>query len=149
MTSAAGVASLPDSPVREPTAFAWPYVLGIALEHRRELVIAHVVAILAALLSVPIPLLMPLLVDEVLLDRPGVAVATMQDLFPEAWWGPVLYIVAVLALTVVLRVGSLMLTVWQTREFTIIAKDVIYPLPTSSRSTSSSAARSGASWWRC
>jgi ATP-binding cassette subfamily C protein len=130
MTSAAGVASLPDSPVREPTAFAWPYVLGIALEHRRELVIAHVVAILAALLSVPIPLLMPLLVDEVLLDRPGVAVATMQDLFPEAWWGPVLYIVAVLALTVVLRVGSLVLTVWQTREFTIIAKDVIYRLRT-------------------
>ena len=108
--------------------FAWPYVLGIALEHKRELVIAHVVAILAALLSVPIPLLMPLLVDEVLLDTPGIAVATMQGLFPEAWWGPVLYIVAVLGLTVVLRVGALALTVWQTREFTIIAKDVTFRL---------------------
>jgi ATP-binding cassette subfamily C protein len=108
--------------------FAWPYVLGIALEHKRELVVAHVVAILAALLSVPIPLLMPLLVDEVLLERPGVAIATMQRLFPEAWWGPVLYIVAVLGLTVVLRVGALVLTVWQTREFTIIAKDVTFRL---------------------
>lgn len=107
---------------------AWPYVLGIALEHKRELVIAHVVAILAALLSVPIPLLMPLLVDEVLLERPSVAIATMQRLFPEAWWGPVLYIGAVLGLTVLLRVGALVLTVWQTREFTIIAKDVIFRL---------------------
>ena len=109
-------------------AIAWSYVLGIALEHRRELVIAHAVAILAALLSVPIPLLMPLLVDEVLLDRPGIVVETMQGLFPEAWWGPVLYILAVLGLTVVLRVGSLALAVWQAREFTIIAKDVTYRL---------------------
>jgi ATP-binding cassette subfamily C protein len=113
-----------------PETFAWPYVLGIALEHKRELVIAHVVAILAAFLSVPIPLLMPLLVDEVLLERPGIAVAAMQGLFPEAWWGPVLYIVAVLGLTVVLRIGALFLTVWQTREFTVIAKDVIYRLRT-------------------
>jgi ATP-binding cassette subfamily C protein len=108
--------------------FAWPYVLGIALEHKRELVVAHIVAVLAALLSVPIPLLMPLLVDEVLLERPGVAIATMQQLFPEAWWGPVLYIGAVLGLTVLLRVGALVLTVWQTREFTIIAKDVTFRL---------------------
>ncbi len=115
---------------RTPETFAWPYILGIALEHRRELVIAHAVAILAAMLSVPIPLLMPLLVDEVLLGRPGVAVAAMQQLFPEAWWGPVLYIVAVLGLTVVLRIGALALTVWQTREFTVIAKDVIYRLRT-------------------
>ena len=61
MSTAAGIASMPNDSAREPAAFAWPYVLGIALEHRRELVIAHVVAILAALLSVPIPLLMPLL----------------------------------------------------------------------------------------
>jgi len=107
---------------------AWPYVLSIALEHKRELIVAHIVAIFAVLLSVPVPLLMPILVDEVLLDQPGFAVATMQGLFPEAWWGPVLYIVAVLGLTVLLRIGALVLTVWQTREFTIIAKDVIFRL---------------------
>jgi ATP-binding cassette subfamily C protein len=126
-TAASATATTPEAGATSGE-FAWPYVLGIALEHKRELVVAHVVAILAALLSVPIPLLMPLLVDEVLLERPGVAIATMQQLFPEAWWGPVLYIVAVLGLTVVLRVGALVLTVWQTREFTIIAKDVIFRL---------------------
>jgi ATP-binding cassette subfamily C protein len=130
MTSAAGITGMPDTRPRTSTAFEWSDVIDGALEHRRELVIAHVVAILAALLSVPIPLLMPLLVDEVLLEKPGVAIATMQGLFPEAWWGPVLYIVAVLGLTVVLRVGALLLTVWQTREFTIIAKDVTYRLRT-------------------
>ncbi len=130
MTSAAGITDMPDTRPRTSTAFEWSDVIDGALAHRRELVIAHVVAILAALLSVPIPLLMPLLVDEVLLEKPGVAIATMQGLFPEAWWGPVLYIVAVLGLTVVLRVGALLLTVWQTREFTIIAKDVTYRLRT-------------------
>jgi len=34
----------------------------------------------------------------------------------------------VLGLTVLLRIGALALTVWQTREFTIIAKDVIFRL---------------------
>ncbi|RLA32933.1 MAG: ABC transporter ATP-binding protein [Gammaproteobacteria bacterium] len=127
MTAPAEVRAQPvaDVPGNE---FAWPYVLGIALEHKRELIVAHIVAIFAVLLSVPVPLLMPILVDEVLLGQPGVAVATMQGLFPEAWWGPVLYIVAVLGLTVLLRIGALALTVWQTREFTIIAKDVIFRL---------------------
>ena len=130
MTTAAGLTQMPQAETRARTAFEWADVIGIALRHRRELVIAHVVAIFAALLSVPIPLLMPLLVDEVLLDKPGTAIAAMQAVFPEAWWGPVLYIVAVLGLTVVLRVGSLALTVWQTREFTVIAKDVTYRLRT-------------------
>jgi ATP-binding cassette subfamily C protein len=54
------------SPVRTG-AYTWSAILAIVREHRRELVIAHIVAILAAVASVPIPLLMPLLVDEVLL----------------------------------------------------------------------------------
>ncbi|HEY5791195.1 MAG TPA: ABC transporter ATP-binding protein [Gammaproteobacteria bacterium] len=111
-----------------PAAFTWSQVLAIALRHRRELVIAHVVAVFAVLLSVPTPLLMPLLVDEVLLDQPAFLVTTMQALFPQAWWGPLLYVGAVLLLTVLLRIAALGLTVWQSREFTVIAKDVIYRL---------------------
>jgi len=94
--------------------------------HRRELVAANIIAILGALTAVPVPLLIPLLVDEVLLDQPGPAVALMNRLFPESWHGPVLYILAVLALTLVLRLFTLVFNVWQTREFTIIAKDVIF-----------------------
>ena len=109
-----------------PERYTWQYVIGIALEHRREVVLAHVVALGAALMSVPIPLLMPLLVDEVLLEKPGPAVAIMDHLFPAAWQGAILYISVMLAITVVLRLAALGLTVWQTREFTRVAKDVTY-----------------------
>lgn len=107
-------------------AYTWATILGIVREHRKELITAHVVAILAALASVPIPLLMPLLVDEVLLHRPAAMVAWLNGLFPAAWHGPVLYIGAVLLATLVLRFVALVMGVWQGRSFTLIAKDVIY-----------------------
>ncbi len=112
--------------VTSPPRYTWRYIFNIALEHRRELVLANLIAIFAALLSVPLPLLMPLLVDEVLLGQPGVVVETVNSLFPESWRGAPLYIGAVLILTVVLRLFSLGLNVLQARQFTIISKDVIY-----------------------
>jgi len=96
--------------------------------HRRELVAANIIAILGALAAVPVPLLIPLLVDEVLLEKPGAAVALMDSLFPISWQGPILYICAILVLTMVLRLLTLIFNVWQTREFTIIAKDVIFSI---------------------
>ncbi|MCB1800846.1 MAG: ABC transporter ATP-binding protein [Gammaproteobacteria bacterium] len=94
--------------------------------HRRELVAANLIAVLGALVAVPVPLLIPLLVDEVLLNQPGAAVAWMNALFPDAWQGPILYISAVLVLTLLLRILTLVFNVWQTREFTLIAKGVIF-----------------------
>jgi ATP-binding cassette subfamily C protein len=107
-------------------AYTWPSILGIVREHRKDLISAHIVAILAAVASVPIPLLMPLLVDEVLLHQPGRMVAWTNGHFPAAWHGPVLYIGAVLVLTLALRLTALILGVWQGRSFTLIAKDVVF-----------------------
>jgi ATP-binding cassette subfamily C protein len=109
-----------------PDTYTWQYLLAVALRHRRELVVANAIALVAALMSVPVPLLMPLLVDEVLLARPGWLVGTLNAHFPEGWHGPLLYIGVGLLLTVALRVGSTVLGVWQTREFTAIAKDATY-----------------------
>lgn len=109
-----------------PSSYNWRYIFNIALRHRRELILANLIAILAATLSVPLPLLMPLLVDEVLLEQPGIVVATVNNLFSESWQGPPLYIGSVLVLTVLLRLLSLGLNVLQARQFTIISKDVIY-----------------------
>jgi ATP-binding cassette, subfamily C, bacterial len=67
-------------------------------------------------------------VDEVLLDRPGPAVAFMNTLFPAAWHGPVLYVLAVLAASVGLRAVALGLGVVQSRQFTIISKDIVFRL---------------------
>ncbi|MCP3670609.1 MAG: ABC transporter ATP-binding protein [Gammaproteobacteria bacterium] len=96
------------------------------LHRRRELITANLIAILGAVVSVPIPLLIPLLVDEVLLNKPGISVATMNSIFPEDWQGPILYIVAVLVLTLFLRLIALVLGVWQMRQFTMISKDVTF-----------------------
>lgn len=94
--------------------------------HRRELVAANLIAVLGALVSVPVPLLIPLLVDEVLLDQPGTTVALMRRIFPESWQGPLLYISAILLLTLFLRFLTLVFNVWQTREFALISKEVIF-----------------------
>ena len=109
-----------------PYPYTWSSILGIVREHKKDLIGAHIVAILAAVASVPIPLLMPLLVDEVLLHQPGRLVAWLNSQFPTAWQGPVLYIGAVLALTLALRLAALLLGVWQGRSFTLIAKDVVF-----------------------
>ncbi len=106
--------------------YGWSYLLAVAADHKRELYLANVVAVIAVVVSVPIPLLMPLLVDEVLLDQPGRLVAAMNQLFPEAWQGPVLYVMAILTFTVLLRLTSIALNVVQTRQFMLVAKDVTY-----------------------
>ncbi len=111
-----------------PSSYTWHYVVLVAFAHRRELLLANLIAVVAVLASIPVPLLMPLLVDEVLLDKPGFLVGVMQQLFPQSWHGAVLYVTAVLLFTVVLRVLALILNVWQTRQFTHISKDVIYKI---------------------
>ncbi len=105
---------------------SWAYIVDIARRHKRELVLANIIAILAALASIPIPLMMPLLVDEVLLGQPGLLVEIMNRLFPESWHGPVLYIFAMLIVTLLLRLTALVLGVLQSRQFTLIAKDITY-----------------------
>lgn len=110
----------------QPFRFSWDYILKITLSHKRELILANLVAILATIASVPLPLLMPLLVDEVLLEKPGLLINTLSPLFPAQWHGPVLYILLILLITIVLRAISLVLNVWQGRQFTIISKDIIF-----------------------
>jgi ATP-binding cassette subfamily C protein len=106
--------------------YGWSYLVGVARQHRRTLALAHIIAVAAVLAAIPIPLLMPLLVDEVLLGRPGAVVHTLDGIFPAAWHGPVLYVCAILTLTVILRLIALTFGALQVREFTRISKDMVY-----------------------
>ncbi|MDT8451584.1 MAG: ABC transporter ATP-binding protein [Gammaproteobacteria bacterium] len=106
--------------------YSWGYIKSVAKEYKRTLVLANVIAIFSALLSVPVPILMPMLVDEVLLDKPATIVGFLSSVFPEAWHSPVLFVVVVMLASMVLRLFSLLLAVWQTREFMVIAKDISY-----------------------
>lgn len=109
-----------------PEHYTMRNVLNMALAHKRELVGAHVIAALAVLASIPIPLLIPLLIDEVLLNQPGKVVTVVNSLFPASLYSPFLYIVVLTVVCVVLRLSYLTLNVWQTKKFVGIAKDIIY-----------------------
>jgi ATP-binding cassette subfamily C protein len=120
--------TFPTDPEIPARGYTWRWVLERVLSHRRELMVAHVVALAGVAAAVPIPLIMPLLVDQVLLHKPGALVVAMNAVFPDAWHGPVLYILTGLVVTLLLRAVSILLGVWQTREFTLIGKDVVFQM---------------------
>jgi ATP-binding cassette subfamily C protein len=102
---------------------------GIADElkiHRARMLQANLIALLAVMAAVPVPLLLPLMVDAVLLQHPGKMVAAIGGWFPAAWHGPLLFIGAALLLTVALRLTAILLNVWQGRTFSLLAKEVVY-----------------------
>ncbi|MCD2451717.1 ABC transporter ATP-binding protein/permease [Methylicorpusculum oleiharenae] len=111
-----------------PKAFTytWDYLFGVALQHKKQLIIAHIIAILATIASVPVPLLMPLLVDEVLLKKPGITVHTIDYWVPANWQTPVVYISIVLFASLLLRVVSIAFNIVQARQFTLISKDIVF-----------------------
>ena len=69
------------TPPTEAWEYSWRYIFSMFTRQRRALVAAQTVAVLAALFSVPLPLLMPLLVDEVLIGDSGPVVAAMRCIF--------------------------------------------------------------------
>ncbi len=106
--------------------YSWNYIARVALKHKKQLIIAHLIALLATLASVPVPLLMPLLVDEVLLNKPGAIVNFVNSLTPPQWQQPALYIAIILLTSVLLRFIALIFNIIQTRQFSFIAKDVVF-----------------------
>ncbi|NWG86750.1 MAG: ABC transporter ATP-binding protein [Hydrogenophilaceae bacterium] len=108
------------------TPLTWRDILQELRRHRRTLVKGNLIAVFAAIWAVPLPLILPLLVDEVLLKQPGAFIATVGPWFPPAWHGPTLFILAALALTALLRMLAVLFNIWQSRTFSLMAKDVVY-----------------------
>lgn len=104
----------------------WPQIRRLALRHRKALWIANAIAVLAVLCSVPIPLLLPLLVDEVLLGKGDTALIFMNQFLPASLHKPVGYIGLMLVTTLCLRLGALLFNVIQARLFAGLAKDIVY-----------------------
>ena len=111
-----------------PDRLTWAEIRRLALRHRKGLLLANLIAFVATLCSVPIPLLLPLLVDEVLLKQGDAALKVMDRLLPPAWETAAGYIGLMLVLTLVLRLGALVSNVLQARLFAGLSKDVIYRL---------------------
>lgn len=109
---------------------SWAEIRRLALHHKKALWIANGVAVLATLCSVPIPLLLPLLVDEVLLGHGDAALKFMNHALPTAWQSAAGYIGLMLLATLTLRCGALVFNVLQARLFAGLAKDIVYRIRT-------------------
>ena len=105
---------------------SWAEVRRLALHHRKALIIANLVAVLTTLCTVPIPLLLPLLVDEVLLGNGDAALLVMNRFLPAGAQQAVGYIGLMLVLTLLLRGGALVFNVLQARLFARLSKDIVY-----------------------
>ncbi len=109
-----------------PDQLSWAEIRRLALHHRKALIVANLIAVLATLSSVPIPLLLPLLVDEVLLGDGNTALQIMDRFLPADWQTAVGYIGLMLCLTLLLRGSALVFNVLQARLFARLSKDIVY-----------------------
>ena len=56
------------------------YIFKLLLQNKKALIIGQITTIIAILISVPIPLLLPLLVDEIILNKPSFFVNNINEL---------------------------------------------------------------------
>ena len=115
-----------DDPVNKPvlTAISGRWLISQAKKYKSRLILANIIAVFATLISVPIPLLMPLMVDEVLLNKPDKGIAFFNHILPESLQEPAGYIVLVLLMVILMRVTSQALNIWQSRQFTLVSKSI-------------------------
>ncbi|UFS61431.1 ABC transporter ATP-binding protein/permease [Sulfurimonas sp. HSL-3221] len=104
----------------------WRTLLRDTKPFRKRITLGQLVAVLAVAISLPVPLLFPLLVDQVLLEKPAQLTGLIDLLFaPEHPWG---YIVVVLLTTLFLRMLFVVANVFQSRLFTIISKHLVFTI---------------------
>ncbi len=108
----------------KPETINWSWLIQQAKQYKRRLIIANVIAVLATLISVPIPLMLPLMVDEVLLNKPSSGVDFLNRLLPMQWQQPENYIVVIFLCVIVMRTLSQVLNVLQSRQFTLVSKTI-------------------------
>lgn len=106
----------------------WNWLFRQAKTYKSRLIVANIIAIVATLISVPIPLLMPLMVDEVLLHKPSTGVELLNSMLPSAWQGAIGYILLVLVMVIVMRIVSQMLNIYQGRQFSLVSKTITYQI---------------------
>ncbi len=99
-------------------------IFNLILDKKPALIYGQVITILAILVSVPIPLMLPVMVDEVLLDKPGIFVNTINSTFGET---TAFYYILIVTLSVIfLRFIYYLFTVILTKTFTKISKYVTF-----------------------
>ncbi|QKF82827.1 ABC transporter ATP-binding protein [Halarcobacter ebronensis] len=102
------------------------YIWELLLQKKKPLLWGQLITVITILISVPIPLMLPALVDEVLLHKPAFFVSTINKLFGE---GNTLYYIVIVALMVVcLRFFYYLFSILITKIFTDISKYVTFKI---------------------
>src|SRR5574344_1647162 len=102
------------------------YIYKLLLNNKKSLIWGQIFTVIGILISVPIPLLLPLLVDEVLLDKPSFFVNNINEFFGS---GSALYYVAIVTVVVILlRFLHFIFGVINSKIFTKISKIVIFDI---------------------
>ena len=102
------------------------YIFKLILDNKKSLIIGQILTIIAIIISVPIPLLLPLLVDEVLLNKPDFFVNNINELFGNV--SAFYYIAIVTFIVLFLRVIYFLFSVLITKIFTKISKYVTFKI---------------------
>ncbi len=102
------------------------YIFKLLLHNRKALIIGQILTIIAIMVSVPIPLLLPLLVDEVLLNKPDFFVNNIDKFFGSG--NAIYYIVIVTIIVVFLRLVYFIFGVAITKIFTKVSKYVTFKI---------------------
>jgi ATP-binding cassette subfamily C protein len=108
------------------TMVTFKSLFSMMLRHKRSLAWGNAIALAATLVSIPIPLLIPLLVDEVLLKKGGWVTDTINRF--SGWNEPLLYIGIVLAVTVALRFFFFILSVVSQRFFITLSQELSFDI---------------------
>ena len=95
-------------------------------KYKKEFVTAQIIALTATIISIPIPMLMPLLIDEVLLKKPGVWVDGINKIFGSC--SAFCSVIVTLITVLVLRSLFVALNVAQGYFFEKITKDITYKI---------------------
>lgn len=93
---------------------------------KRPLIWGNLIAVVATLISIPIPLLIPLLVDEVLLKKGGRLTEWIDIVAP--WHEALVYIGIVLAVTITLRFLFFILSVVSQKYFISLSQEISFAL---------------------
>jgi len=101
-------------------------IFALVLQKKRSLIYGQLITLVAIIVSVPIPLLLPVLVDEVLLEKPSYVVNAI-DFFTDGTTA--FYYILIVTLGVVfLRLLYYVLGVFMSKIFTAIAKFVTFEI---------------------
>jgi ABC-type multidrug transport system fused ATPase/permease subunit len=102
----------------------WQWLVEQAKVHKKRLIWANIIALIATAMSVPIPLLMPLMVDEILLNKPAGGVDFINHFLPLSVQQPANYIIVIFLCVIVMRTLSQLLNILQSRQFTLVSKTI-------------------------